>query len=118
MRTGFAAALFAAVFALSAGGATAGPCADDITKADVEIGKRLDQLAAQGRAGSETTFATTHHQPTPATVAGAEEKVGDISEAQVNAVRKWMAEARKDDAAGDAASCEKALAQARSLLGQ
>ena len=116
MRAGFAAALFAAASALSAGGANAGPCAGDITKAEVEIGKRLEQLAAQGKPGSETTFATTHHQPTPATVAGAEEKVGDISEAQVNAVRQWMAEARKDDAAGDLDNCEKALAQARSLL--
>jgi len=118
MRTGLAAALFAAASAIGAAGAAAGPCAGDIYKADVEIGKRLDALAAGGKAGTESSFATTHHQPTPSTVAGAEEKVGDISEAQAADVRKWMAEARRADAAGDKDTCEKALAQAHSLLGE
>ncbi|RBP12214.1 hypothetical protein DFR50_11443 [Roseiarcus fermentans] len=110
-------ALAAIACALCPAPSRAGPCADDIYKADVAIAKRLEQLAAQGKPGAESSFATTHHQPTPATIAGAEEKVGDISEAQATAVRKWMTEARKDDAAGDRESCEKALAQARGLLG-
>jgi hypothetical protein len=118
MRAGFAAALFAAASALSAGGANAGSCKDDIYKAEVEIGKRLDAIAARGKTGAQSTFATTHHQPTPSTVAGAEEKVGDLSPAEVDAVHQWMAEAHKADAAGDSAGCEKALTQARGLLGQ
>lgn len=110
-------AFAALAFALCPAPSRAGPCAEDIAKAEVDIGKRLDQLAAQGKAGAESTFATTHHQPTPATIAGAEEKVGDISEADADAVRHWMAEARKDDEAGDREDCEKALSQARNLLG-
>ena len=95
----------------------AGPCAEDLYRAEVDVGKRLDQIAAAGKTGAELAFATTHHQPTPATIAGAEESVGDISSAQVKAVRQYMADAKKADDAGDKAACEQALSQARNLLG-
>jgi len=95
----------------------AGPCADDLYKADLEIGKRLDELAARGKAGTESAFATMHRQPTPATIAGAEEKVGDVSQTQVDAVRGYLAEAKRADDAGDKAACEKALSEARGLMG-
>ena len=97
--------------------ALAGPCAEDLYKADLDIGKRLDEIAANGKSGAESTFATEHHQPTPATVAGAEERLGDISEAQVTAVRKYMAYARQADGSGDKDACEKALSEARNILG-
>ena len=97
--------------------AYAGPCADDLYRASVDIGKRLDEIAAKGKGGAESTFATAHHQPTPSSVAGAEEKLGDISEAQVHAVREFMVEARKADDAGNKDACEKALLEARGLLG-
>jgi len=86
-------------------------------KADVDIGKRLEAIAARGRAGTESSFATLHRQPTPATVAGAEEQVGDVSEAQANAVRNFMAEAKTADEAGEKAACENALSEARKILG-
>jgi hypothetical protein len=117
MRIGFAFALGAAASTLWAASALGGPCAEDLYKSNVDIGKRLDELAANGKAGTESSFATMHRQPTPATVAGAEEKVGDVSEAQANAVRGYLAEAKKADDAGDRAGCEKALSQARGLLG-
>lgn len=117
MRVGLYVALGAAGAALWAGAAVAGPCAADLYKADQEIGKRLDAIAAEGKAGAESTFATTHHQPTPSSIASAEEKVGDISEDNVKAVRAFMVEAHKADDAGDKAACENALAQARKILG-
>jgi hypothetical protein len=117
MRIGFALALCTAASTLLAVSAQAGPCAEDLYKANEDIGKQLDELAANGRAGTESTFATMHRQPTPATVAGAEEKVGDVSEAQANDVRRYLAEAKKADDAGDKVACEKALSQARGLLG-
>jgi len=117
MRVALALASCAAASALWAASAEAGPCAEDLYRADVDIGKRLDALAARGKAGTESTFATLHRQPTPATVAGAEEQVGDVSAAQVDAVRKFMAEAKKADDAGDKAGCENALSEARKLLG-
>jgi hypothetical protein len=108
----FAAFLCACLPAL----AYAGPCSEDLYRADEAIGKRLDALAAQGKSGAESNFATMHRQPTPATVAGAEEKVGDISEADAKAVRNYMAEAHKADDSGDKAACEKAISEARALL--
>jgi hypothetical protein len=118
IRSWIALLSFAAlVCALCPALAHAGPCAEDLYKADVDVGKRLEEIAASGKTGTESTFATAHHQPTPATVAGAEEKVGDISEAQVTAVRKYMAEAKQADDAGEKDACEKALSEARNLLG-
>ncbi len=99
------------------GPAQAGPCADEIYQADIAINKRLDEIAANGKAGTESTFATMHRQPTPATIAGAEEKAGDVSASGVQDVRKFMAEARQADDAGDQAGCEKALAEARTIVG-
>ncbi len=97
--------------------ARAGPCADDIHETDQAVYARLGAIAAQGKTGAETTFATTHRQPTPGTVAQAEAKAGDLSEDQVNAVTQDMMQARTADAANDLAACEEALAEARKALG-
>ena len=100
-----------------AGGCAGGPCTEDIYKADVAINARLDAAAAKGKSGTESTFATMNRQPTPATVAAAEAKLGDVSEAQVKAVREFMQAARRADEAGDKPACEKALSDARAILG-
>ncbi len=102
---------------LSTGAAQAGACADDIYQADIAINKRLGEIAAHGKSAAESTFATSHHQPTPATIAGAEEKVGDIPASGVEDIHKFMVEARQADDAGDKAGCEKALAEARTIVG-
>ncbi len=115
VRAGMAFAVM--VCALAPAPSRAGPCADEIYQADVAINKRLDALAAQGKTGTESTFATMNRQPTPATVAAAEAKLGDVSETQVKAVREFMAEARKADETGDKAACETALSQAKTILG-
>jgi hypothetical protein len=117
MRVRLPVALGGAAVALLAASAHAGPCAEDLYNAGVEIGKRLDAIAARGRAGAESTFATSHHQPTPATIAGAEEKLGDISEEQARAVHEYMAAAKRADDAGDKPACENALSEARKILG-
>ncbi len=36
--------------------AYAGPCADDLYRASVDIGKRLDEIAAKGKGGAEFDF--------------------------------------------------------------
>ena len=63
-----------------------------------------------------STFATTHRQPTPGTVASAEERAGDLPPADFEAVTKDMDEARADDDAGDRAGCEKALNEVDRML--
>ncbi len=110
-------ALAAVACALTPEVARAGPCTDQIYQADVAINTRLDAAAAKGKSGTESTFATTNHQPTPASVAEAEAKLGDVPEAEVRALREYMQAARRADEAGDRPACEKALSQARSVLG-
>ena len=109
--------LSAAALALLSGPALAGPCTDEIYQAEVALGKRLNAIAAAGRPAPESNFATMHRQPTPQSVAGAEAQVGDLSEADLNAMTQDMEEARKADAANDRAGCEKALADVRRILG-
>ena len=74
-------------------------------------------MRRRARARRNPTFATSHRQPTPATIAGAEEKAGDIPASGVEDIRKFMVEARQADDAGDKAGCEKALAEAKTILG-
>ena len=109
-------ALGAAALALFTTAAHAGPCAGQIYDEEIAIGKRLDAAAARGKAAPESSFATTHRQPTPLSVAGAEEKAGDLSEAELKAIVEFMDEARKADTAGDVAACQKALADAERML--
>ncbi len=101
---------------LSTVGAFAGPCAEQIYNDDLAISKRLGAAAAGGKAAPESGFATMHRQPTPLTIAGAEQKAGDLSEAEVKAIAEFMDEARKADAAGDAVACHKAIADAERML--
>jgi hypothetical protein len=109
-------ALGAAALAVFSTTAHAGPCASQIYDEDVAIGRRLDAAAARGKAAPESQGALLHHQPTPLSVAGAEEKAGDLSEAEVKALAAFMDEARKADVAGDVAACQKALADAERML--
>ncbi len=109
--------LSAAALALLSRPALAGPCTDEIYQADVAAAKRLDAIAAQGKAAPESNFATMHRQPTPGTVARAEAQVGDLSEADLNTLTQDMEAAHKADAANDRAGCEKALADVRRILG-
>jgi hypothetical protein len=96
--------------------AYAGPCTGQIYDADLAISKRLDAAAARGKAAPESQGALLHHQPTPLSVAGAEQKAGDLSESEVKAITAFMDEARKADAIGDAAACGKAIADAERML--
>jgi hypothetical protein len=89
--------------------AHAGPCTDQIYQADLDVAKILDSAAAQGRAAPETAFATMHRQPTPGSVASAEQQAGDLTSDEAQAITEAMDEARHADDAGDRDGCEKAL---------
>jgi hypothetical protein len=116
VRNGFAASL--AALALGSTTAHAGPCSTQIYNDDLAIGKRLGAAAAHGKTAPESQGALLHRQPTPLSVAGAEAKAGDLSEAEVKAITEFMDEARKADAVGDAAACQKAIADAERMLGR
>ena len=109
-------ALGVAAIVLCSAAAQAGPCAGEIYDAETAIGKRLDAAAAKGKALPKSQAALLHRQPTPQSVAGAEVKAGDLSEADFKALAAFMDEARKADGAGDLAACRKALADLHGIL--
>jgi hypothetical protein len=110
-------AAMAAGFALvAAAPADAGPCTERIDQTNVTVEKLLDDAAANAKPAAESTFATMHRQPTPGTVASAEERAGNLSQAQVEAITEKLDAARDADIKGDRPACEKALNEAERLL--
>jgi hypothetical protein len=112
------AGLCLAELGLASAPARAGPCAGAIYDAEIAIGKRLNAAAAAGKYAPESKSALLHRQPTPQSVAGAEEKAGDLSEADAKAVDAFMHEAREADERSDLATCRKALSDLRVILGR
>ena len=54
----------------------AGPCSGEIDAIMSRIDAGLEAVAAAGRGGAETAAATTHHQPTPKSIAEFGSQVG------------------------------------------
>jgi hypothetical protein len=106
----------AAAFVLTVSAAYGGPCADAIDAMQGRIDAALEAKAAAGPTGREGVPAGMSVQPTPRSIATAEEKLGDISPQTVAAVGEGMARARAADAAGDASACEKALAGVQRVI--
>jgi hypothetical protein len=111
-----AAAVAGMALILGAAPAQAGPCTDRIYQADLDVAKLLDAAAAQGQPGAESTFATMHRQPTPGSIASAEQQAGNLTSEEVQAITEAMDEARHADDAGDSAGCEKALSDVDRML--
>ncbi|WP_245411036.1 hypothetical protein [Microvirga flavescens] len=105
-------AVFACALACGSS-AFAGPCAPMIDRAQTQVDARIDALAGKGRSAPESTGALRHQQPTPESIARAEQKLGEGFKAEPALV--LLAQARKADEAGDMAGCEKALEQLRAL---
>jgi hypothetical protein len=109
-------AWIAATLLASTSLAFAGPCSDEIAQLQQRIDSTLDQIAAAGRTARQGT-GLTHVQPTPRSMAAAEEQLGELAPEKVDAVRQAMIRAHTADDAGDKASCEEALADAKRALG-
>jgi len=112
----YAPAVAGMAFILGAATAHAGPCTDRIYQTDLDVAKILDSAAAEGRPAQESTFATMHRQPTPGSVASAEQQAGDLSADEVQAITEAMDVARHADDANDRNGCEKALADVDRML--
>ncbi len=96
--------------------AHAGPCTDRIYQTDLDVAKLLDSAAAQGQPAAESTFATMHRQPTPGSIATAEQDAGDLTSEEAEAITEALDEARHADDAGDRDGCEKALSDVDRIL--
>jgi hypothetical protein len=109
-------ALSAAALAFSTLPGRAGPCSQDIDRAWLALNAKIQARIAAGRSGPQSTTALLHRQPTPASIAAAEELAGD-GWAPMEATVAALARAREADHAKDKATCEQALAQAgRAIL--
>ena len=102
---------------LSISASYAGPCSGDIDKMQARINAALDAKAAAGPTAKEGTFAGMSKQPTPRSMAAAEEKLGELSPQTIDAVRQAMVKARAADSAGDSSVCASALAEVQRAIG-
>jgi hypothetical protein len=109
----------ATVFCTLMSGAYAGPCSDDIARVQGQVDKRLEAIAKAGPTGvQDANAAGKHLQPTPGSIAAAEEKLHELSQQKIDAVRQAMDRARAADASGDKSACEQALANVERELGR
>ncbi|WP_244471000.1 hypothetical protein [Microvirga massiliensis] len=119
VRPGWAALppmMFMALAALVPTSVRAGPCSAEIDRLQAAVDARIDTTAGTGRMTRESTAAMEHHQPTPGSIAQAEEILGEGSDYEQ--ILAALTQARQADQAGDATSCERALGTARSALGR
>jgi hypothetical protein len=112
------AALAALALSLSAAPALAGPCTQQITEAQAAFDAKLHARAEAGPTATQSTAATMHRQPTPNTVAHAEENLGELSQTHSQAFDEAMSRARAADTSGDAKVCEAAVDEARAKLSE
>jgi hypothetical protein len=96
--------------------AYAGPCAADIDRVQAQADAQIDATAGRGRMGAESTAATDHREPTPESIARAEQRLDGATVGQTALTA--LAQARQADAAGETAACERALDAARNALGR
>jgi hypothetical protein len=105
------------VFSVSTSACYAGPCSHEIDRMQARIDARLEAKAATGPGATESAGALIHRQPTPGSIATAEERLGEMSAQKSAAVAQAMARAREADLAGDQGACERALAGVQSAIG-
>jgi hypothetical protein len=101
--------------AILAGAARAGPCTSEIDDLQRQVDAQIDATAGAGHTGRESLAAGGHAQPTPGSIARAEEQLGEGSRFQPALAA--LERARRAGQAGDATGCLEALRDVRSALG-
>ncbi|HEY2533506.1 MAG TPA: hypothetical protein VGJ20_37180 [Xanthobacteraceae bacterium] len=96
----------------------AGPCSHEIDAMQARIDARLESQAATGPTAKEGAAAGMGVQPTPRSIAGAEEKLGEVSPQRIDAIGRAMTLARAADGAGDKSGCQQALADVQREMGR
>jgi hypothetical protein len=111
--------LCAAVVVASMSASYAGPCLDEIDMMQTKVDAKLEAIAAAGPpATADAMEGLNSAQPTPRSIAGVEERMGEIRPKRVQAIELGMAQARAADNNGDKAACEQALAEVQRSLGE
>lgn len=98
--------------------ADAASCSNDIDRMQARIDARVEAIAAAGPFVPAGLSAGMGVQPTPFGIATVEERMGEVPQNKVDAVRAAMARARAANIAADYRACEKALAEVRHIMAQ
>ena len=106
--------VFTVMAALAPTATRAGPCTFEIDRLEAAVDARIDTTAGTGRMGRESTAGTEHRQPTPDSIAQAEESLSEGPDYWQ--ILAKLARARKADQVGDAVSCEQLLGAVRTAL--
>lgn len=107
----------AILFAASSSVAQAGSCAADIAATQARVDARLEAIAARGQFAPQSVHADMSAQPTPRSIAAAEEKLGELNQHLIRNIRRAMTRARAADARGNDKRCEKELGRVQRALG-
>ncbi|WP_201832181.1 hypothetical protein [Microvirga zambiensis] len=99
----------------SVGPALAGPCTQDIVRIQSQVDAKIDAIAGAGRTGTESVGAQLHRQPTPGSLATAEQRLGEGR--SMDTAIAALARARAADDAGNKPACDQALAEAQQAIG-
>jgi hypothetical protein len=108
-------ALSATVLAASMATSHAGPCAEEIDRMQAKVDAKIEAIAAAGPEARESVAATMNRQPTPASIAAAEERLDEGARAE--RALAAMRQARAADEIGDSSACDQALEDARRAIG-
>ena len=92
-------------------------CSQDIDRAWVQVNAKIQARVAAGRSAPQGTIALLHHQPTPSSIAAAEETLVDIW-LPIEAAVAALARARQADGINDRIACEGALADVQRVIGR
>jgi hypothetical protein len=108
----------AAAFTASISASLAGPCTAEIETMMVRFNADLQANAAAGSTANEQAVVGGRHvQPTPRSMAAAEEKLGQMSPEILELVEQAMERARAADDVGDSVACKEALADVQRAIG-
>jgi len=111
--------LCAAVLVASMSASYAGPCLHEIGTMQARIDAKLEAIAAAGPpATADAMEGPNSPQPTPRSIAGVLERMGEIRPETVRAIQQGMARARAADTNSDKAACDQALAGVQRNLSQ
>jgi hypothetical protein len=88
----------------------AGPCSPEIDHLQTRIQAMLAAEAAVGPSEREGTTALLHRQPTPGSIAAAQQRLREVSATRAEAFAAALSRAREADRVGDKKTCEQALA--------
>jgi hypothetical protein len=103
-----------AALLLMASAAHAGPCAQTIAGVQAEVDAAIENRAGADGWKPESLSALRNYQPTPRSLAATEGGYGKVYEYALDALSR----ARAADRAGDSATCQQQLANARAALRQ